>query len=208
MRIFRWDDEELIEAKHAHKCFWGAGDSDSGPTGGLGGPGGSASGGGGIGGNRGDPSHGATGHGGQGSEGGGENVAARNSCIAIGGKWVGGLASGSCKMPEKEPEKEKEAPPPAPAPSSGGGGGSSSSSSYPTNPYAGNTGNAQFDAQTTALQESISALVAAMANQQEAKIEDVSEPAPGIDSTILTPSMYDPSKEKKKKSYLTPIAVG
>ena len=106
-------------------------------------------------------------------------------------------------------EKEKEAPPPSSGGGGGGGGGgSSSSASYPTNPYAGNTGNAQFDAQTTALQESISALVAAMANQQEAKIEDVSEPAPGIDSTILTPSMYDPSKEKKKKSYLTPIAVG
>ncbi len=107
------------------------------------------------------------------------------------------------------PEKKEEAPAEAPRSSGGGGGGGgSSSSSYPTNPSYGNTGNAQLNAQTSALQESISALVAAIANQQKAKAESVSEPAPGVESTILTPSMYDPTKEKKKKTYLTPLAVG
>ena len=106
------------------------------------------------------------------------------------------------------------APPPAAAPSSGGGGGGSSrpsgsTQSYGTvNPTAGNSGNQQLDATTAALMEMIASLTASIADRAEIDSSDVSKPpGAGLSSTILTNS-YVPSSEKKKKSYLTPIAVG
>ncbi len=215
MRIFRWDNEELLEAKHAHKCFY----EDGGPAGGLGGPGGSAGGGGGKDGNRGDPDQGATGHGGHGSEGGGENVAIMNNCINAGGQWIGNLSSGYCKMPEKKPEKKPES-------SSGGHSGSSGSSSGyrpptatpnygTTNPVPGDTGDSALDASTAALNQSIATLMEMIVLQQQMlnqpvtddEIDDVSEtPTDDLDSTILTGILFDPDKEKRKTSYLTPLS--
>ena len=110
--------------------------------------------------------------------------------------------------------KPAPAPAPAAAPSSGGGGGGSSrpsggTASYGTvNPSAGNSGNQQLDATTAALMEMIASLTASIADQPKIDASDVSKPpGAGLSSTILTNS-YIPSSEKKKKSYLTPIAVG
>ena len=116
--------------------------------------------------------------------------------------------------PDPEPEPEQ-------SPSSGGGSGSGSSggnsgdrtASYgTTNPQAGNTGSRELDATTKALMEMVTALTASIANigsTPEADAADVSAPAAsaGLGGTILGGG-YDASKEKKKKSYLTPISVG
>lgn len=104
------------------------------------------------------------------------------------------------------------AAPSAPARSSGGGGGSSRPSSGTasygtTSPSGGNTGSQPLDATTAALMEMIASLTASIATSKEADVSDVTKPGPGLASTILTNS-YIPSSEKKKKSYLTPIAVG
>ena len=114
-------------------------------------------------------------------------------------------------------EKEKEAPPPAAAPSSGGGGGGGGGSYQPsggtasygtTSPSGGNTGSQPLDATTAALMEMIASLTASIANSKKADASDVTKAAgSGLAETILTNS-YIPSSEKKKKSYLTPIAVG
>lgn len=111
------------------------------------------------------------------------------------------------------PPPAAAAAPSAPARSSGGGGGSSRPSggtaSYgTTNPSAGNTGSQPLDATTAALMEMIASLTASIADKPKIDASDVSKPAgAGLASTILTNS-YIPSSEKKKKSYLTPIAVG
>ena len=61
-----------------------------------------------------------------------------------------------------------------------------------------------------AMMTSLTELVAAMQNRQVSPNEKakVSKPAgSGLAGTVLT-NTYIPSSEKKKKSYLTPIAVG
>ena len=105
------------------------------------------------------------------------------------------------------------APAPAPAPSSGGGGGSSRPSggtaSYGTTaPSYGNTGNSGLDASTMALMKMVQSLTETLAMQKTVDKSEVSKPAgSGLGGTILS-NTYVPSSEKKKKSYLTPIAVG
>lgn len=114
--------------------------------------------------------------------------------------------------PEPEPKPDRK-------PSSGGGGGSSGGNSGDrtasygtTNPQAGNTGSRELDATTKALMDMVTALTASIANigsTPEADAADVSAPpeSAGIGGTILGGG-YDATKEKKKKSYLTPISVG
>ena len=100
---------------------------------------------------------------------------------------------------------------PAPRPSGGGGGGGSSSRSPgygTTNPYAGNTGSPGLDASTMALMEMVAALTKSLSETKKVDTSEISKPAgSGLGSTILSQT-YVPSKEKKKKSYLTPVAVG
>ena len=109
---------------------------------------------------------------------------------------------------------KKEEPAPAPRPSGGGGGGGSSSpsggtASYGTTmPYAGGTGNTGLDASTMALMEMVASLTATLADTSKPDPDEISNPAgAGLGSTVLSQT-YVPSKEKKKKSYLTPISVG
>lgn len=112
-------------------------------------------------------------------------------------------------------------PNPEPAPESSGGGsgssggssGGSSSGGYgTTNPYAGNTGSPGLDASTEAMLEMVRSLTESLTASWDMKAaaDDVSKPAgEGLASTVLTGgSGYLPSERKKKKSYLTPIAVG
>jgi hypothetical protein len=102
--------------------------------------------------------------------------------------------------------------------SSGGGGNSGGNSgdrtpNYgTTNPQPGNTGSQGLDATTKALMDMVTALTASIANigsTPAADAADVSAPAAdaGIGGTVLGGG-YDATKEKKKKSYLTPISVG
>lgn len=112
---------------------------------------------------------------------------------------------------------KKEEPAPAPSPSGGGGGGGSSrpsggTASYGTTaPYAGGTGNAGLDASTQALMDMVASLTETLATQRTIGAEEIAEvsrpPGEGLGSTVLSQT-YVPSKEKKKKSYLTPISVG
>ena len=93
---FKWEDDEFLDSKYGHKCFY----EDSGPPGGLSGD---------TGGGGGDddkglsifgfeigPSTTAGPEGGDG--GGGEAYARRAECIAKGGKWVGSVYDGHCDM--------------------------------------------------------------------------------------------------------------
>ena len=100
----------------------------------------------------------------------------------------------------------------------GGGGGGNSGDRTPsygtTNPQPGNSGSKELDKSTSqmaALTKALTDLIAAQSNRQVTPedIAEVSAPAAGsgLANTILTNS-YIPSSEKKKKSYLTPIAVG
>ena len=129
-----------------------------------------------------------------------------------GNGWV--QVSNYNTKPDPEPEPEQ-------SPSSGGGSGSGSSggnsgdrtASYgTTNPQPGNTGSRELDATTKALMEMVTALTASIANigsTPAADAADVSAPpeSAGLGGTILGGG-YDATKEKKKKSYLTPISVG
>ena len=118
----------------------------------------------------------------------------------------------------------KQAPAPAPAPAPQrtvvtnrpppSSGGDKTPSYGTTNPQPGNTGSKELDKSTgqmDSLMQSLMALIAAQSNRQVTPeaIAEVSAPAAGsgLADTILTNS-YVPSSEKKKKSYLTPIAVG
>ena len=104
-------------------------------------------------------------------------------------------------------------PPPPPPPPSGGGGGSHSRppaapppSASPVVPKAG-----EIDANTKALQDMIASLTAALAAPRASPtapeaIAEVTEPASGIEDTILT-RPYVGGLEKKKRSFLTPITV-
>ena len=121
---------------------------------------------------------------------------------------------------ETQQAPKEEAKPPKTVVTSGGGGGGGGNSgdrtpSYgTTNPQPGNTGSKELDKSTgqmDALMKSLMALIAAQSNRQVTPeaIAEVSAPAAGsgLADTILTNS-YVPSSERKKKSYLTPIAVG
>ena len=105
------------------------------------------------------------------------------------------------------------APAPAPRPSGGGGGGSSRPSggtpSYGTTaPSQGNTGNSGLDSTTAALMEMVASLTATLSETKTVDKSEISKPAgSGLGGTILS-NTYIPNSEKKKKSYLTPIAVG
>lgn len=101
--------------------------------------------------------------------------------------------------PNPTPEAEPE--------SSGGGGGSSGGSSGGGGGYSGpsyqqNT----LDSNTQALMEMVRTLTESLTTQwdMEAEAAKVSKPGDGLENTILNPSAYLPSPEKKKKSYLTP----
>lgn len=98
--------------------------------------------------------------------------------------------------------------------SSGGGSSGDRTASYgTTNPQAGNTGSKELDKSTEqmlGMMSSLTALIAAMQNRTASpdEKEEVSKtPGSGLSDTILTQT-YLPSKEKRKKSYLTPISVG
>ena len=118
--------------------------------------------------------------------------------------------------------KPPEEPKPEPKPKSSGGSkvpkkgtGDRTPSYGTTNPQPGNTGSKELDATTKALMEMVTALTASIANigsTPESDAADVSAPAApaasaGLGGTILGGG-YDATKEKKKKSYLTPISVG
>ena len=120
----------------------------------------------------------------------------------------------------KPPEEPKPEPKPVVTKktkggSSGGNSGDRTPSYGTTNPQPGNTGSKELDATTKALMEMITALTASIANigsTPESDAADVSAPAApaasaGLGGTILGGG-YDATKEKKKKSYLTPISVG
>lgn len=121
----------------------------------------------------------------------------------------------------KQAPKEEEKKPPKTAVTSGGGGGGGGGNSGDrtpsygtTNPQPGNTGSKELDKSTSqmaALMKALTDLIAAQSNRQVTpeEVAEVSAPATGsgLSDTILTNS-YIPSSEKKKKSYLTPIAVG
>jgi hypothetical protein len=102
--------------------------------------------------------------------------------------------------PNPTPEPEPE--------SSGGGGGSSGGSSggggsgYSGPSYQQNT----LDSNTQALMEMVRTLTESLSTQwdMQAEAAKVSKPGDGLENTILNPSAYLPSAEKKKKSYLTP----
>ena len=123
-----------------------------------------------------------------------------------GNGWVQ-VSDYNSKPPEEEAKPE----------SSGGGGGSGSSGSSgggygTTNPYAGSTGSPGLDASTQAMLDMVRSLTESLTASWDMKAaaDDVSKPAgEGLASTVLTGgSGYLPSERKKKKSYLTPIAVG
>ena len=104
------------------------------------------------------------------------------------------------------------APAPAPRPSGGGGGSSRPSGGTPsygtTAPSQGNTGNPGLDSTTAALMEMVASLTATLSETKTIDKSEISKPAgSGLGGTILS-NTYIPNSEKKKKSYLTPIAVG
>lgn len=125
----------------------------------------------------------------------------------------------------KAPEEKKKDPPPKKSPGGGGGGGGggkppSDVDKTPdygtTNPQPGATGSKELDQTTAALLKMIESLTTALATPKTVTPEDVEDvsagagddsSAEGLDSTILT-NTYIPVSERKKKSYLTPIAVG
>ena len=103
-------------------------------------------------------------------------------------------------------------PPPSSGGGGGGGGGGGSSSSYQgygmLAPSYGNTGNAGLDASTMALMDMVKSLTETLAESKTINKSEISKPAgSGLAGTILS-NTYVPSSEKKKKSYLTPVAVG
>lgn len=95
---------------------------------------------------------------------------------------------------------------------SGGGGGSGGGSGGgygTTNPYAGNTGNSGVDANTLAMLELIKSMTESLAEVKgkTADIEEVSK-IPKTTETILSGGYTaTDGPDKKKKSYLTPIAA-
>ena len=100
--------------------------------------------------------------------------------------------------------------------SSGGGSSGDRTPSYgTTSPQAGNTGSQALDQSTEqmlGMMSSLTALISAMQNRtaspdEQEEVSKTPEPGSGLADTILTQT-YLPSKEKKKKSYLTPISVG
>ena len=85
--------------------------------------------------------------------------------------------------------------------SSGGGGG------YGGGGYGSYSGP---DPNTLALMEMVKSLTESLTNKMDmqAEMDKVSKPGNGLESTVLNPSAYvGGGKEKKKKSYLTPVAV-
>lgn len=128
------------------------------------------------------------------------------------GEFYKHTGNGRLTVSDYDPNPKPE-PAPAPKPSGGGGGGSSrpsgSTASYGTTaPSYGNTGNAGLDASTMALMEMVKSLTATLAETKKVDTAEISKPAgEGLGSTVLSQT-YVPSKEKKKKSYLTPISVG
>lgn len=131
---------------------------------------------------------------------------------STGNGWVQVSNYNANPEPEPEPDKKPSGGSGSSGSSSGGNSGDRTASYGTTNPQAGNTGSQELDATTKALMEMVTALTASIANignDPAADAADVSAPAAdaGIGGTILGGG-YDASKEKKKKSYLTPISVG
>jgi len=90
---------------------------------------------------------------------------------------------------------------------SGGGGGSSGGGGYGGGGYGSYSGP---DPNTLALMEMVKSLTESLTNKMDmqAEMDKVSKPGNGLESTVLNPSAYvGGGKEKKKKSYLTPVAV-
>lgn len=119
-------------------------------------------------------------------------------------------------------KKKKEEPKKS---SGGGGGGKKPKGKYNTNPTPGNTGNKELDTRTADLQAKIDGykldmqklmlLMAELAKPIKARgpeinaiTEAVSETATTDTETSVLTNTYMAPQEKKKKSYLTPIAVG
>ncbi len=126
------------------------------------------------------------------------------------------ISLSKAESPKKEETKKS---------SGGGGGGGKKKKKYNQDPTAGNTGNSELDERTNDLQNTIDQqkadlsklmlLMAELAKPIQARspeinaiTEDVSATATtDTESSVLT-NTYVPPTEKKKKSYLTPIAVG
>jgi hypothetical protein len=115
------------------------------------------------------------------------------------------------QVEDYNPNPEPEAKPESSGGGSSSGGSSGSSGSYPSNPSAGNTGYASVDANSLAMMRMIEALTDSISalGDMEDDFDSVSNGSgEGLASTVLTGNVYVPQSEKKKKSYLTPMAVG
>jgi|DEB0MinimDraft_6_1074348.scaffolds.fasta_scaffold10762_1 hypothetical protein len=95
-----------------------------------------------------------------------------------------------------------------------GGGGGSGGGGYgggygTTNPYAGSTGNSGVDANTLALMELIKSMTESLADVKgkTADIDEVSKAVKTTETILSGGYTASTDPDKKKKSYLTPIAL-
>lgn len=96
---------------------------------------------------------------------------------------------------------------------SGGSGGNSGdrTPSYGTEfPEVGDTGSVELDINTTDLQDKVDEYEEKIdeisSRDPETEIEKISKPAKGLEATVLTNNPESKAKNKKKKSYLTPVS--